>query len=176
VNVKHINVNELRAIAPTLKCGEQIFLSGKVYTARDAAHKRFFEALASGKELPFDIKDAIIYYCGPTPAPDGLPIGSAGPTTSKRMDPYAPRLYDMGMLATIGKGERSREVIDAIKRNGALYLCALGGAGALAARSITSLKVIALEELGCESVKEIELEKFPVFVACDTLGNSIYDL
>lgn len=173
--MKHIHISELRAAAPTLRCGEQISLSGKVYTARDAAHKRFFEALASGKELPFDIKDSVIYYCGPTPAPSGLPIGSAGPTTSKRMDPYAPTLYDMGMLATIGKGERSEAVRDAIKRNGALYLCALGGAGALAAKSITSLKIIALEELGCESVKEIELNKFPVFVACDTLGNSIYD-
>ena len=173
--MRKIHVSELRAIAPSLKCGEQILLSGKVYTARDAAHKRFFKALEDGNDLPFDIKDSVIYYCGPTPAPNGLPIGSAGPTTSKRMDPYAPRLYDMGMLATIGKGERSREVTEAIKRNGALYLCALGGAGALAAKSITSLKITAFAELGCESVKEIELDSFPLFVACDTLGNSIYD-
>ena len=169
-----LNVKELRAAAPALKCGEEILLSGTVYTARDAAHKRFFAALDRGDELPIPIEDSVIYYCGPTPAPAGLAIGSAGPTTSTRMDGFAPRLYDMGMIATIGKGERDAAVVDAIIRNKALYLCALGGAGAICANSIKECKVAAYEELGCESVKMLRIEKMPLFVACDIYGNSIY--
>lgn len=169
-----LNVTELRNAAPNLKCGDEILLTGTVYTARDAAHKRFFVALDEGKHLPFDIKDSVIYYCGPTPAPEGLAIGSAGPTTSTRMDKFSPRLYDMGMIATIGKGERSIEVIEAIKRNKALYLCALGGAGAICAKAIKECTVAAYDELGCESVKRLVIEKMPLFVACDVHGNSIY--
>lgn len=172
--MREIQVSELKAAAPSLKCGEEILLTGTVYTARDAAHKRFFAALENGDSLPIPIENAVIYYCGPTPAPEGLPIGSAGPTTSKRMDKFAPRLYDMGMVATIGKGERSDEVIDAIKRNKALYLCALGGAGAICAKAVKECTVAAYGELGCESVKILKVEKLPLFVACDTEGNCIY--
>ena len=169
-----LNVNELRNAAKHLKCGDEILLTGTVYTARDAAHKRFFAALDAGLEIPIPIKESVIYYCGPTPAPYGLPIGSAGPTTSTRMDKFAPKLYDMGMMATIGKGERSAEVIEAIKRNKALYLCALGGAGAICASAIKECTVAAYDELGCESVKRLRIEKLPLFVACDIHGNSIY--
>ena len=172
--MREINVSELRTVAPELKCGEEILLTGTVYTARDAAHKRFFATLDDGKDLPIPIDDCVIYYCGPTPAPNGLAIGSAGPTTSTRMDKFAPRLYDMGMIATIGKGERKPEVIEAIKRNKALYLCALGGAGAICAASIKECTVAAYDELGCESVKKLRVEKMPLFVACDVKGNSIY--
>ena len=172
--MREINVNELRGAASELKCGDEILLTGTVYTARDAAHKRFFAALKEGNELPFPIKDSVIYYCGPTPAPEGLAIGSAGPTTSTRMDKFAPTLYDMGMIATIGKGERNKAVIEAIKRNKALYLCALGGAGAICANAIKECTVAAYGELGCESVKMLRIEKLPLFVACDIHGNSIY--
>ncbi len=169
-----LNVKELREAALYLKSGDEILLSGTVYTARDAAHKRFFAALDAGLELPIPIKDSVIYYCGPTPAPLGLPIGSAGPTTSSRMDKFAPKLYDMGMVATIGKGERSINVIEAIKRNNALYLCALGGAGAICANAIKECYIAAFEDLGCESVKMLRIENLPLFVACDIHGNSIY--
>jgi fumarate hydratase subunit beta len=169
-----LNVSELREAAPKLKCGDEILLTGIVYTARDAAHKRFFAALDEGKPLPIDIKDCVIYYCGPTPAPEGMPIGSAGPTTSVRMDKFAPKRYDMGMIATSGKGERNAEVIEAIKRNKALYLCALGGAGAICASAIKECTVAAYDELGCESVKRLRIEKMPLFVACDVHGDSIY--
>ncbi len=169
-----LKVSELREAALYLKCGDEILLSGTVYTARDAAHKRFFAALEEGRELPIPIKDSVIYYCGPTPAPEGLAIGSAGPTTSTRMDKFAPTLYDMGMIATIGKGERKGTVIEALKRNRSLYLCALGGAGAICANAIKECTVAAYEELGCESVKKLLIEKLPLFVACDIHGNSIY--
>lgn len=169
-----LNVRDLRAAAPDLKAGDAILLSGTLYTARDAAHKKIAAAIAAGSPLPFSLKDAVIYYAGPTPAPDGLPAGSIGPTTSARMDPYAPLFYDLGLAATIGKGQRSPEVTEALIRNKALYLCALGGAGALASKAVRSLAEIAYPELGCESVKRLEVFRFPLFVAGDLYGGSIY--
>ena len=138
----YLTVDELKQNAPLLSVGDKVYLSGTVFTARDAAHKRFFELLENGNSLPFDLSGAVIYYTGPTPTPKNLPIGSCGPTSSSRMDAFAPKLYDMGVVATVGKGERSPEVLAAIKRNKALYLCALGGAGALAAMNIKSSEII----------------------------------
>ena len=170
-----IDVNELKSCIPELNVGDKILLSGTVYTSRDAAHKRIFELMEKGENLPFPIENSVIYYAGPTPTPDNMAIGSCGPTTSQRMDSYAPKLYDMGMTATVGKGERSKEVIDAIKRNGGIYLCAIGGAGALAALSITDCQVIAFEDLGCESVKRLTFKDFPLYVGIDSKGNSIFE-
>lgn len=170
----HLNAQELKDSATRLHAGDRVYLSGTVYTARDAAHKRMMALLEEGKGLPFPIEGAVIYYAGPTPAPDGLPIGSCGPTTSGRMDPFAPRLLDMGLSAMVGKGERSAEVNDAIQRNGAVYLCAVGGAGALVAKCIKSCEVIAFEELGCESVKRLKVEEFPLIVATDCHGGSLF--
>ncbi len=170
-----VTTKDLKSVIPTLSVGDKILLSGIAYTARDAAHKKIFSLIGENKPLPFEIKDGIIYYAGPTPTPNGMAIGSCGPTTSQRMDSYSPTLYDMGLLATIGKGERSREVIEAIKRNGGIYLCALGGAGALAALSITSCEVIAFEDLGCESVKRLTFKDFPLYVGIDCNGNSIFE-
>ncbi len=165
---------ELRTYCSKLKIGDKVLLTGTVYTSRDAAHKRFDALLNEGRELPFDIRDAVIYYAGPTPAAPGKPIGSCGPTTSGRMDKFAPRLLDSGLCAMIGKGERNSEVRDAIIRNNAVYLCAVGGAGALAASCIKSCEVIAFEDLGCESVKRLYVEKFPVTVAIDAKGGDIF--
>ncbi|MDE5995731.1 MAG: fumarate hydratase C-terminal domain-containing protein, partial [Eubacterium sp.] len=134
----NLNVNQLREYAEKLKAGDRVVLSGKVYTSRDAAHKRIVEAMENGKELPYDLKDAVIYYAGPTPAPEGLAVGSCGPTTSSRMDVFAPILLDKGVVAMVGKGERNKAVCDAIVRNNAVYLCAIGGAGALASKCIKS--------------------------------------
>ncbi len=170
----HINTSELKNYCSILEKGDKVYLSGTVYTARDAAHKRIFEYLEKDKELPFEIKGAVIYYAGPTPTPKNLPIGSCGPTTSCRMDSYTPRLLSLGLCATIGKGERSDEVIEAIKRNTSLYLCAIGGAGALAALSITECNVIAFEDLGCESIKKLEFKDFPLIVGIDSKGNNIF--
>ena len=161
--------------AAQLCAGELILLSGTVYTARDAAHKRIFELLDNGEPLPFDLNGAAIYYAGPTPAPEGMPIGSCGPTTSSRMDPFAPRLLDLGLKIMIGKGPRSSEVAEAIRRNGAVYLCAIGGAGALAAQAVRSCEVIAFDDLGCESVKKLEVKDFPLIVAIDAQGNSLFE-
>ncbi len=170
----YINTDELKNYCSVLKTGDKVYLSGTVYTARDAAHKRIFELLDSGSKPPFDINGAVIYYAGPTPTPHNLSIGSCGPTTSGRMDVYTPRLLDMGLCATIGKGERNNEVVNAIVRNGAVYLCAIGGAGALAALCITECQVIAFEDLGCESVKKLKFKDFPLTVAVDSNGNSIF--
>lgn len=169
-----VNTKNIAQAAETLRAGNQILLSGTVYTARDAAHKRIFGLLDSGEKLPFDLKNATIYYAGPTPAPGNLPIGACGPTTSGRMDVFAPRLLDLGLKCMIGKGERSKEVMEAICRNHAVYLCAIGGAGALAAKCVKSLEVIAFEDLGCESVKKLEIENFPLFVAIDCKGGSLF--
>lgn len=169
----HLNIQELKSAR--LHVGDKIFLSGYVYTARDAAHKRIAQLLDDGKELPFPLEGAVIYYAGPTPAPPGKPIGSCGPTTSGRMDPYAPRLLDLGLAAMIGKGERSQTVRDAIVRNGAVYLCAVGGAGALAARCIKEMQVIAFEDLGCESVKRLYIEDFPLVVCNDAEGGDLFE-
>lgn len=170
-----LTVEELKEFAPKLCAGDRVLLSGKVYTARDAAHIRIFEALEKNDALPFSINGAVIYYAGPTPTPENLKIGSCGPTTSCRMDSFTPRLLDLGLTATIGKGERNNDVIDAIMRNHSVYLCAIGGAGALAALHITDCKVIAYEDLGCESVKELTFSKFPLTVGVDSKGNSIFN-
>ncbi len=166
----------LKELIPDLKVGDKINLSGTVYTARDAAHKRIFELMENGEKLPFEIKNAVIYYAGPTPTPENMAIGSCGPTTSGRMDTYTPTLYNMGLTATIGKGERSKEVIDSIIKNNAIYLCAIGGAGALAALSITECEIIAFEDLGCESIKKLTFKDFPLYVGIDCKGNSIFEV
>jgi fumarate hydratase subunit beta len=169
-----IDTSEIKEYAEKLRAGDSVKLSGTVYTSRDAAHKRIFELLENGGELPFEIDGASIYYAGPTPTPEGRVIGSCGPTTSGRMDKFAPKLLDLGLSSMIGKGERSEEVCEAIVRNKAVYFCAVGGAGALCARCITEYEEIAFPELGCESVKRLTLEKFPVYVGIDCEGNSIY--
>lgn len=171
----YLSTDELKEASKYLKFGDKVYLSGKVYASRDAAHKRIFELLEKNAELPYTLENSVIYYAGPTPTPSNLPIGSCGPTTSSRMDPYTSRLHDLGVAATIGKGGRSSEVIDAIKRNKALYFCAIGGAGALSAISIKSAKVIAFDDLGPESVKELIFDKFPLIVGIDAFGNSIFD-
>lgn len=169
-----IDVSQLRSFCKKMRAGDKVLLTGTVYTARDAAHKRFDALLDKGEPLPVDIKDAVIYYAGPTPAPEGKPIGSCGPTTSGRMDRFAPRLLDEGLCGMIGKGERSQEVRDSVVKNGAVYFCAIGGAGALAASCIKSCEVVAFDDLGCESVKKLYLEKFPVTVADDCSGGDIF--
>ena len=169
-----INTSELKRFCPLLHAGDRVLLSGTVYTSRDAAHKRIFECIENNKPLPYDLNGAVIYYAGPTPTPPGMAIGSCGPTTSKRMDPYTPRLLDIGVAATIGKGERSAEVCEAIVRNKSVYLCAIGGAGALAALKITDCEVIAFDDLGCESVKRLTFSDFPLTVAVDCNGGNIF--
>lgn len=169
-----VDAQELKARSSEFRCGDKILLTGYVYTARDAAHKRFAALLDEGKELPIPIENSVIYYAGPTPAPEGRPIGSCGPTTSGRMDRFAPRLLDLGLGGMIGKGERSQEVVDAVVRNKAIYLCAIGGAGALACNCIKSCEVVAFEDLGCESVKKLYVEDFPLVVADDCQGNDIF--
>jgi fumarate hydratase subunit beta len=172
--MRHVCAQDLYVYAKELHIGDKILLSGYVYTARDAAHKRIAALLAEGGALPFPLEKAVIYYAGPTPAPPGKPIGSCGPTTSGRMDPYAPQLLDCGLAAMIGKGERSKSVCDAIVRNQAVYLCAVGGAGALAARCIKEMQVIAFEDLGCESVKRLYIEDFPLVVCNDASGGDLF--
>ena len=169
-----LNTSQLRSYAPKLKAGDRVVLSGVVYTSRDAAHKRIVSSLEQGESLPYDLKDAVIYYAGPTPAPANLAIGSCGPTTSSRMDVFAPTLLDEGVVAMVGKGERNSAVCDAIVRNKAVYLCAIGGAGALASKCITSCEVIAYEDLGCESVKRLNFNNFPLVVAIDCNGGSVF--
>ena len=169
-----INTADLKVCAENIKAGDRVLLSGTVYTARDAAHKRLFELIEKGEPLPFEISGASIYYAGPTPTPKHLAIGSCGPTTSSRMDPYAPTLLDMGLSCMIGKGERNQAVCDAIVRNGAVYLCAIGGAGALASQCITSCEVIAFDDLGCESVKKLKFENFPLIAAIDCCGGNLF--
>ncbi len=171
----NVNTNELKALCPILNAGDRVILSGTVYTSRDAAHKRIFELLEQGNPLPYDLNGAVVYYAGPTPTPENTAIGSCGPTTSKRMDPYTPRLLDLGLTATIGKGERSKEVCEAIKRNQSVYLCAIGGAGALAALSISKCEIIAFDDLGCESVKRLRFDNFPLIVAIDCKGGNIFE-
>ena len=168
-------VSELPGLASKLRAGDRIILSGTVYTARDAAHKRIFELMEAGEKLPFELEGAVIYYVGPTPSNGIMPVGSCGPTTSGRMDVFAEKLYDLGVAATIGKGERSQAVISAIARNRALYLCAVGGAGALMSKHVKSLEEIAFLELGCESVKKMTVEDMPLTVGLDASGGSIYE-
>lgn len=159
-----------------LKVGDLVNLTGIIYTARDAAHKRMDEALSRGEALPLNIEGTVIYYMGPSPARPGRPIGSAGPTTASRMDKYAPRLLDMGLKGMIGKGKRSQEVIDAIIRNNAVYFAAIGGAGALLSKAITSSKVIAYDDLGTEAIRELTVENFPAIVVIDSKGNNLYEI
>lgn len=172
--MKKINTSEIKNAAKTLAADEEILLSGVVYTARDAAHKRIMNMIEKGEPLPFDINGAVIYYAGPTEPKHGYAVGSCGPTTSIRMDIFTPKLLDMGLGATIGKGNRSEAVEKAIVKNGSVYLCAIGGAGALACSKIKSSRVIAFDDLGCESVKEMVFEDFPLFVAIDAHGGNIF--
>ena len=158
-----------------LKSGDYVYLTGTIYTARDAAHKRMYEALQKGESLPFDLKDNLIYYMGPSPAREGRPIGSAGPTTASRMDKYAPTLLDLGEKAMIGKGKRSKEVIDAIVRNHAVYFAAVGGAGALLSKCITKSEIVCYEDLGAEAIRKLEVKDFPVIVVIDSEGNNLYE-
>ncbi len=160
--------------ALSLKCGDYVYLSGVIYTARDAAHKRMYDALRNGEELPFDIKGQTIYYMGPSPAREGRPIGSAGPTTASRMDKYAPELLDLGLIGMIGKGKRTQAVKDAIVRNGAVYFAAVGGAGAILSKCITSSEVIAYDDLGTEAIRRLEVRDFPVIVVIDHEGRDLY--
>lgn len=169
-----LNTSELKEKARNLKVGDKVLLSGTVYTSRDAAHKRIKALLDSGEPLPYELSGAAIYYAGPTAAKDGMAIGSCGPTTSSRMDVYAPEFLDRGLSAMIGKGERSQAVCDAICHNKAVYFCAIGGAGALACKCITECEVIAFEDLGCESVKRLTFEKFPLIVAIDCNGGNLF--
>ncbi len=169
-----LNTDSLRAAIPDLSVGDRVFLTGTVYTSRDAAHKELFRLLDEGGELPFPLQDAVIYYAGPTPGHGGMAVGSCGPTTSARMDGFAPRLYRLGVAATIGKGERDEGVKQAIRETGAVYLCAVGGAGALIARHITAAEEIAFPELGCESVKRLTVDRLPLIVAVDSKGNDIF--
>ena len=172
---KYINTPITAEKTEELKSGDYVYITGTIYVARDAAHKRMIEALERGENLPIDIKDSTLYYMGPSPAREGQVIGSAGPTTSSRMDKYAPILLDLGEKAMIGKGKRSPEVIDAIIRNKAVYFAAIGGAGALLSKCIKKSEIICYEDLGAEAVRKIEVENFPVIVVIDKNGNNLYE-
>jgi len=175
MEIRHIQSPLEDDIIESLKSGEKVFLSGYIYTARDAAHKRFIEALDQGRSLPFDIKGQIIYYCGPSPAPPGKVIGACGPTTSSRMDAYAPRLLSLGLKGMIGKGKRSQAVKDALKEFRAVYFGATGGAGALLSRTVISSEPVAYDDLGPEAVIRLEVKDMPLFVINDTFGNDLYE-
>ena len=172
---KHLNVPAKTEELSELKSGDYVYLTGTIYTARDAAHKRMYEILQKGGELPVDWKDQVIYYMGPSPAREGRPIGSAGPTTASRMDKYAPQLLDLGLGAMVGKGKRSQAVIDAIVRNGSVYFAAVGGAGALLSKCITSAEVVAYDDLGTEAIRKLTVENFPAIVVIDSEGNNLYE-
>ena len=172
---KHIKTPITEQITADLHAGDYVYITGTIYVARDAAHKRMMEVLDAGKELPIPIKDATIYYMGPSPAREGRPIGSAGPTTASRMDKYAPRLLDLGEKAMIGKGKRTKEVIEAVVRNHAVYFAAVGGAGALLSKCITKSEVVCYDDLGAEAIRKLELENFPVIVVVDSEGNNLYE-
>ncbi len=172
---KYINTPITEQVTKELKAGDYVYITGTVYVARDAAHKRMIEALQRGEALPIDIKNSTIYYMGPSPAREGRPIGSAGPTTSSRMDKYAPTLLDLGEKAMIGKGKRTKEVIDAIVRNHAVYFAAVGGAGALLSKCITKSEIVCYEDLGAEAIRKIEVENFPAIVVVDCEGNNLYE-
>ncbi len=171
----YINTPFTEEDARKIKAGDTVYISGTIYTARDAAHKRLCELVAQGKELPFDVRNAIIYYVGPTPPKPGAAIGSAGPTTSYRMDAYAPTLMDLGLRGMIGKGKRSVEVIGSIKKNSAVYFAAIGGAGALLSSCIKEAEVIAYEDLGAEAVRKLTVENLPVVAVIDTVGTNLYE-
>ena len=172
---KYVKVPLSDEDARSLKSGDYVYLTGTIYTARDAAHKRMQEALDRGEALPIGMKNNVIYYMGPSPAREGRPIGSAGPTTASRMDKYAPKLLDLGLGAMIGKGKRSQAVIDAIVRNGSVYFAAIGGAGALLSQRIKKSEVVAYDDLGTEAIRKLEVEDFPVVVVIDSQGNNLYE-
>lgn len=172
---QHISAPMDIEAAKKLRAGDYVYITGTIYTARDAAHKRMYESLERGDALPFEVEGNIIYYMGPSPAREGRPIGSAGPTTSSRMDKYAPTLLDLGLIGMIGKGKRTDAVKVAIVRNGAVYFAAVGGAGALLSKAIKSSEVIAYEDLGTEAIRRLEVEDFPVIVVIDSEGNNLYE-
>ena len=172
---QYINAPFGEEVTSKLKAGDYVYISGTIYTARDAAHKRMAEALSREEELPFDIKDQVIYYMGPAPAREGQVIGSAGPTTASRMDKYAPELLDLGLKGMIGKGKRSKAVLDGVVRNKAVYLAAVGGAGALLSKCITSAEVIAYEDLGTEAIRKLTVKDFPAIVVVDCDGHNLYE-
>jgi len=175
-NVKRVTAPFLNEQAKEFRCGDQILLNGVIYTGRDAAHQKIVKSLEQGEQLPFELKGQVIYFVGPSPAPPGKVIGSAGPTTSGRMDAYSPKLIAEGLKGMIGKGSRSLEVIEAMKRFGAVYLGAIGGAGALLAACIKKSEIIAYPELGTEAVRRLEVADFPVVVLIDSLGQNLYEL
>lgn len=172
---KYIKAPLEKEIVKTLRAGDYVYITGTIYTARDAAHKRMDETLREGKELPVPLKDEIVYYMGPSPARDGRVIGSAGPTTASRMDKYTPKLLDLGLGGMIGKGKRSKEVIDAIIRNQSVYFAAVGGAGALLSKCIQESEVVAYDDLGTEAVRRLTVKNFPVIVVIDCEGNNLYE-
>lgn len=172
---RHITAPITKETAKTLHAGDYVYITGTIYTARDAAHKRMQETLQRGEALPLEMKENVIYYMGPSPAREGRPIGSAGPTTASRMDKYAPELLDLGLRAMIGKGKRSQEVKDAIVRNGSVYFAAVGGAGALLSKCILSSEVIAYDDLGTEAIRKLQVKNFPVIVVIDSEGNNLYE-
>ena len=172
---RHITAPVTKETAKTLHAGDYVYITGTIYTARDAAHKRMQETLQRGEALPLEMKENVIYYMGPSPAREGRPIGSAGPTTASRMDKYAPELLDLGLGAMIGKGKRSQAVKDAIVRNGSVYFAAVGGAGALLSKCILSSEVIAYEDLGTEAIRKLQVKDFPVIVVIDSEGNNLYE-
>ena len=172
---RHITAPINKETARSLHAGDYVYITGTMYTARDAAHKRMYEILQKGGELPVDWKDQVIYYMGPSPAREGRPIGSAGPTTASRMDKYAPQLLDLGLGAMVGKGKRNQAVIDAIVRNGSVYFAAVGGAGALLSKCITSAEVVAYDDLGTEAIRKLTVENFPAIVVIDSEGHNLYE-
>ena len=172
---KYITTPITEEVTQKLKSGDYVYITGTIYVARDAAHKRMIEALECGEELPIEIKDSTIYYMGPSPAREGRPIGSAGPTTATRMDKYAPTLLDLGEKAMIGKGKRSKEVMEAIVRNKAVYFAAVGGAGALLSKCVVKSETICYEDLGAEAILKMEVKDFPVVVVVDSEGNNLYE-
>lgn len=172
---KYIKAPLEKEIVKTLRAGDYVYITGTIYTARDAAHKRMDETLREGKELPVPLKDEIVYYMGPSPAREGRVIGSAGPTTASRMDKYTPKLLDLGLGGMIGKGKRSKEVIDAIIRNQSVYFAAVGGAGALLSKCIQESEVVAYDDLGTEAIRRLTVKNFPVIVVSDCEGNNLYE-
>ena len=172
---RHIQAPINKEEAAALRAGDYVYISGTIYTARDAAHKRMYETLAQGGALPLEMENNVIYYMGPSPAREGRPIGSAGPTTASRMDKYAPDLLDLGLIGMIGKGKRSQAVKEAIVRNGAVYFAAVGGAGALLSKSITKSEMIAYDDLGTEAIRKLEVKDFPVIVVIDSEGTDLYE-
>ena len=173
---KYISTPFYEEFACSLRAGDYVYITGTIYTARDAAHKRMYESLIAGENIPIDLRNNIIYYLGPTPEREGQVIGSAGPTTSSRMDKYTPLLLEKGLKGMIGKGKRSKEVIEAMKENKAVYFAAVGGAGALLSKRIKKSKVIAYDDLGTEAIRELYVEDFPVIVAVDVYGNNLYEI